>query len=78
MSIKRGEVEFSPGFQVQNTNGLFSGGEDPEYIAHREGIVFFARWLASRVINQVLFISEPRRREAKNIFKYEKAWTGLY
>ena len=29
------EVEFSPGFQVQNANGLFAGGEDPEYIAHK-------------------------------------------
>ena len=26
ISIKRGEVEFSPGFQVQNANGLFAGG----------------------------------------------------
>ena len=29
------EVEFSPGFQVQNANGLFAGVEDPEYIAHK-------------------------------------------
>ena len=35
ISIKRGEVEFSPGFQVQNANGLFAGGEDPEYLAHK-------------------------------------------
>ena len=35
ISIKRGKVEFSPGFQVQNANGLFAGGEDPEYIAHK-------------------------------------------
>ena len=35
MSIKRGEVEFSPGFQVQKANGLFAGGEDPEYLAHK-------------------------------------------
>ena len=68
MSIKRGEVEFSLGFQVQNTNGLFAGGEDPEYIAHK-WTVFLARWLASRVISQVPFISEQRRRETKNILK---------
>ena len=29
------EVEISPGFQVQNANGLFAFVEDPEYIAHK-------------------------------------------
>ena len=73
MSIKRGEVEFSPGFQVQNTNGLFAGGEDPEYIAHK-WIVFFARWLAGEKPSAIYFRAAPKRN--KKHFEVLKGLNG--